>query len=77
MCPVCNGRPNCPCCGEEPRRVECAECGGSGKIYFDEEGERITQKEYNDLPKDRRECASCGECGGEGTVEYEYEYDYE
>lgn len=76
-CPVCNGYPGCPCCSPEPQMVTCPACKGTGEIYYNSDGERITEEEYSKLPADQRECNSCAECDGCGEVEYDDEPDWD
>lgn len=76
-CSVCNGYPGCPCCTPEPRTITCPACGGTGEVYYNDNGDRITEEEYSRLTTDQRECESCGECDGSGVVEDDYEPDYD
>lgn len=76
-CTVCNGYPGCPCCSPEPRMITCPACGGTGEIYYDDNGDRITEEEYNMLPADQRESESCCECDGSGVIEDVFEPDYD
>lgn len=76
-CPVCNGLPGCPCCSPELSLTTCPACGGTGEIYYDDNGDRITEEEYVQLPADRRECESCVECDGTGGIEVELEPDWD
>jgi len=49
---------------------KCPECGGTGyEAYFDEEGNQITEEEYNALPKGKRDREICSCCNGEGEIE--------
>ena len=57
----CYGYPGCPCCSPEPQTVTCPACKGTGEIYYNSDGERITKEEYDKLPADQRECDSCAE----------------
>lgn len=71
MCVVCNGYPGCPVCAEDKMR-ECPDCNGTGyEAYFDEEGNKITEVEYNALPVNKRERDRCSRCHGEGEIEDE------
>ena len=58
--------------------ITCPACGGTGKIFYDESGDRITPEEYNKLSSDQRDCENCIECDGTGGIEnvLEFEYDY-
>lgn len=76
-CVVCNGYPGCPCCSPEPKMVTCPACSGTGKIYYNADGDRISEDEYDQLPKDQREFDICAECDGLGEVEYDYEPDWD
>lgn len=76
-CPVCNGYPGCPCCSPGPHYVTCPVCNGIGYTYYNEDGDEISEEEYNALPKDCRDKEACEECDGTGEVEYEYEPDYD
>lgn len=53
-CAVCYGYPGCPCCSPEPQTVTCPACKGTGEIYYNSDGERITKEEYDKLPADQR-----------------------
>jgi hypothetical protein len=76
-CAVCYGYPGCPCCSPEPQTVTCPACKGTGEIYYNSDGERITKEEYDKLPADHRECDSCAECDGSGEIEYDDEPDWD
>jgi len=52
-------------------------CNGIGYTYYNEDGDEISEEEYNALPKDCRDKEACEECDGTGEVEYEYEPDYD
>lgn len=77
MCEVCHGHPNCPVCGPEPRMMQCPDCGGAGYTYYDEDGDKITEAIYNQLPAKQRERIICDRCEGTGEIEDDYEPDYE
>lgn len=76
-CPVCNGYPGCPCCSPEPLMITCPVCNGTGKIYYNENGDRITEEKYSMLPDDAKESERCCECDGTGSIEDIYEPDYD
>lgn len=76
-CSACNGYPGCPCCTPEPRMITCPACNGTGEIYYNENGDRISEEAYAILPAEAREIESCGECDGMGSIEDIYEPDYD
>nr|DAO68735.1 MAG TPA: DnaJ-like protein [Caudoviricetes sp.] len=76
-CSVCYGHPGCPCCQPEPNMIRCPECNGVGSIFYDIDGERITQEQFDKLSESERDKERCPECDGEGEIEYEYEPDYD
>lgn len=51
-CPVWNGYPGCPSCTPEPRMITSPACNGTGEIYYNENGDRISEEEYALLPAD-------------------------
>ncbi len=76
-CPVCNGYPGCPCCAPEPQMITCPACTGSGKIYYNGDGEQISEEEYMLLSADDKDAERCDECNGTGYVEDIYEPYYD
>jgi len=71
MCSVCEGYSSagCPCCSIDTSR-ECPDCNGTGyEAYFNEEGNEITEMEYNALPVNKRERDRCSRCYGEGRID--------
>lgn len=76
-CEVCYGHPGCPVCSPEPNMIPCPVCNGKGYTYYNEDGDEISEDEYNALPSDCRGKDPCDECNGEGEIEYEYEPDYD
>lgn len=76
-CPVCEGHPGCPCCATEPRMITCPDCNGTGYTYYNENGDEITEHEYDNLPAKSRDKDTCDQCEGVGEIEYEYEPDYD
>ncbi|MFR9622499.1 MAG: hypothetical protein SNG97_07045 [Rikenellaceae bacterium] len=56
--------------------VECTECGGTGMIYFDEEGKDVTREEYERNPQLYNH-DNCEECEGSGEVEDVEGYTYD
>ena len=70
MCDICSGEPFCPVCGKNaPKEVECPECGGYGKIYFDAAGKVMDFEDWVKLPVDEQCSEKCTNCDGEGVVE--------
>lgn len=67
---------NCPCCEEETKMVECTECGGTGMIYFDEQGKDVTREEYERNPR-LYSRDNCDNCEGSGEVEDVNGYTYD
>ncbi len=53
--------------------IECPVCNGLGEIYYNADGERISEEEYAKLPADERDVDTCAECDGSGSVEFEYD----
>ena len=45
--------------------ITCPACNGTGEIYYNENGDRISEEEYALLPADAREVESCEECYGQ------------
>lgn len=75
MCTIChNSYPNCPVCSDRPTYNECPECEGTGTIYFDEDGNTLTQIEF--MQRDDSDCEDCEMCNGSGEIEEE-PIDYE
>jgi len=66
MCSVCNGI-GCPCCWEEPKTMDCPECEGNGYIIYNDDGDLITEEEYNASPAEYFKDA-CDVCNGEGYI---------
>ena len=66
MCTVCNGI-GCPCCWEEPKTMNCPECDGNGYIIYNDDGDLITEEEYNASPAEYFKDA-CDVCNGEGYI---------
>lgn len=71
MCEICNGLPGCPVCSPEP--AECPICEGEGKIFYSldeekQEATRITRKEYEQLPPEKRDAEPCTTCDGNGFI---------
>ena len=56
--------------------ITCPACNGTGEIYYNENGDRISEEAYAILPAEAREIESCGECDGMGSIEDIYEPDY-
>lgn len=60
---------------EEDKDMEvCPECGGSGGMYYDEDGIEMTKSQYDCLSKEEQEYCEferCERCGGEGEIEVE------
>jgi hypothetical protein len=54
--------------------ITCPACNGTGEIYYNENGDRIS---YALLPADAREVESCEECYGAGSIEDIYGLDYD
>lgn len=76
-CEVCYGHPGCPICSPAPHLITCPVCYGKGFTYYNENGDEITEDEYNTLPKSKRDKEACEECDGTGEIEYDYEPDYD
>ena len=76
-CSVCYGYPGCPCCADEADMIQCPECRGTGLRYYDENGNDITENQYNALPEDERIKEDCEHCDGTGEIEDDYEPDYD
>lgn len=56
---------------EEDEEYEvCPRCGGSGKIYLNDDYEEITKEMYNARSKNHRFAEKCEFCDGEGEVNY-------
>ena len=71
MCDICYGsQPNCPVCGKDaPKEVECPECSGYGRIYFDATGQLMEFEDWVKLPIDEQCSEKCTHCDGAGVVE--------
>ncbi len=76
-CAVCDGHPCCPCCSTGRNMTPCPECDGIGYTYYDEDGDVITQEEYNQLPPQKTDKEPCNYCEGTGEIEYDNEPDYD
>ena len=66
--------PRAPWNEKEPRMIPCPVCNGKGYTYYNEDGDEISEDEYNALPSDCRGKDPCDECNGEGEIEYEYKH---
>ena len=47
---------------------DCPKCMGTGREYFNSDGEDITEDEYNALPDDERGSVECEQCQGEKYI---------
>ena len=72
MCDICNGQPDCPVCGKEPKAVECPECRGDNEFYYNERGKAIDYEDWMLLPPDEKIVIKCTHCNGSGVVEEKY-----
>jgi RecJ-like exonuclease len=73
MCSICEGYQSslCPDCSGtwDDRTPEiCSVCEGEGCIRFNEDGDDLTEAEYNLLPEDERFCDQCTRCEGTGLI---------
>lgn len=71
MCGECYGISGCPICTPEPIMVECYECKGAGKYYYNGDGDEITEAAYMSCTDEDKCAIECDECKGAGEIEVE------
>ena len=57
--------------------VPCPECNGVGYAFYNEDGDAISEEEYNQLLPYKRDSEQCDCCEGTGEIEYDNEPDYD
>lgn len=68
------GNPAAPWNQVKAHYVTCQECGGTGGVWFDEDGNTLSDEEYKVLSKEEQSLWTfdeCMKCEGVGTIKIE------